>query len=131
VRAEFRRRARIGAGGFQSMVRLWPLLLPTHGWTSLAFVSHKVLRWFCPLFLVMALVANAALLADPLYRLLLAGQIAFYSLALVGAFLPGNSSFVRMLRLTTLFTSMNLALAVGFWRWLAGRQRGTWQRTAR
>jgi hypothetical protein len=26
---------------------------------------------------------------------------------------------------------MNAALAVGFWRWLAGTQQATWQRTAR
>jgi cellulose synthase/poly-beta-1,6-N-acetylglucosamine synthase-like glycosyltransferase len=131
VRAEFRRRARIGAGGFQSIVRLWRLMLPTYGWTSLAFVSHKVLRWFCPFFLLLALAANLLLVTNPFYVLILAGQVAFYSLALAGVFLPGNGSLVRLLRLTTLFTSMNIALAVGFWRWLTGQQPGTWQPTAR
>jgi len=131
VADEFRRRARIGAGGFQSLARLWPLALPSAGWTALAFVSHKLLRWFAPLFLVLALAANLLLLHRPEFRLLFALQASFYAAAAVGALLPGNSTAIRGLRLATLFTSMNAALALGFWRWLAGLQRGTWQRTAR
>jgi cellulose synthase/poly-beta-1,6-N-acetylglucosamine synthase-like glycosyltransferase len=131
VADEFRRRARIGAGGFQSLLRLWPLALPTAGWTAFAFVSHKVLRWIAPLLLVIALGANLLLLNRPVFQLLLALQLAFYGLAAVGLFLPGNGRITRGLRLATLFTSMNAALAVGFWRWVAGLQGGTWQRTAR
>ena len=131
VRDEFKRRARIGAGGFQALVSLWPLLLPGSGWTSWAFVSHKLLRWIAPLLLVAALVANALLLADPAFRALFALQVVFYAIALLGAFMPGSGLVPRCLRLATLFTSMNAALAVGFFRWLLGAQRGTWQRTAR
>ena len=59
------------------------------------------------------------------------------------AFLQGNFAFdktyetsgttasFRLLRLATMFTTMNLALLVGFWRWASGGQRGVWQRTAR
>jgi cellulose synthase/poly-beta-1,6-N-acetylglucosamine synthase-like glycosyltransferase len=131
VADEFRRRARIGAGGFQSLARLWPLALPSAGWTALAFVSHKLLRWIAPLFLVLALAANVLLLHRLEYQALFALQAGFYAAAAIGALLPGNSTAIRSLRLATLFTSMNAALAVGFWRWLAGLQRGTWQRTAR
>jgi cellulose synthase/poly-beta-1,6-N-acetylglucosamine synthase-like glycosyltransferase len=131
VADEFRRRARIGAGGFQSLVRLWPLALPSAGWTSFTFVSHKLLRWIAPLFLLLALAANLLLLQLPEYRLLFILQAGFYGLAALGAWLPGNNTVIRGVRLATLFTSMNAALAVGFWRWLAGMQRGTWQRTAR
>jgi len=131
VAAEFKRRVRIGAGGFQSIARLWPLLSPQYGWTSVAFLCHKVLRWFCPAFLLVAFIANLVLLGEPVYRLLMAGQVMFYSLALIGGYTPGQQLPVRLLRLTTLFTSMNAALALGFWRWIAGKQRGTWQRTNR
>jgi cellulose synthase/poly-beta-1,6-N-acetylglucosamine synthase-like glycosyltransferase len=131
VSDEFRRRARIGAGGFQCLARLWPLALPSAGWTSLAFVSHKVLRWFAPLFLVLAVVANVLLLPERIYLALLAAQLAFYLTAAIGNLVPGSNAAARLLRLTTLFTSMNAALALGFWRWLAGTQGGVWQRTAR
>ncbi len=129
--SEFGRRSRIGAGGFQSIVLLWRLLDPRQGWTAFSFFSHKVLRWHCPFFLVAALVANLFLLGVPAYRWLFAAQVAFYALSLVGAFLPGGGLPAKLVRLTTMFTSMNLALLVGFWRWLTGRQRGVWQRTAR
>jgi cellulose synthase/poly-beta-1,6-N-acetylglucosamine synthase-like glycosyltransferase len=130
-RAEFRRRTRIGAGGFQSLSRLPQLLLPHYGWTSFAFWSHKVCRWSCPLFLLAAFVANAVLLGRPLYNTLFAIQLGFYALALVGNYIPGNSFGVRLIRLTTMFVSMNAALAIGFWRWISGLQRGTWHRTER
>lgn len=131
VGAEFRRRTRIGAGGFQSLFRLWPLLLPTAGWTSFAFWSHKVLRWLCPAFLLVALVANAALVRSPQFQVLLLAQVVFYAVSFLGAYVRGSGKIVRLMRVPTMFTSMNLALLAGFWRWIAGRQRGTWQRTAR
>ena len=131
MKAEFGRRSRIGAGGFQSLVRLWQLLLPVYGWTAFSFWSHKLIRWCCPAFLLLALLANVLLAGDMFYRLVLTVQFGFYGLAMAGNFIPGNARPARLLRLTTMFTSMNLALAVGFWRWISGLQRGTWQRTAR
>jgi hypothetical protein len=81
--------------------------------------------------LVIALVANLALVQEPLYQILLGLQLSFYGVALLGAFLPGRGLASRIIRLTTMFTSMNLALGFGFWRWVSGQQRGTWQRTTR
>ena len=128
---EFRRRVRIGAGGFQSVGVLWPLLAPRYGWLAFSFFSHKLLRWSVP-FCMMAMVAfNLALLDVPFYRAVLAAQAAFYGLAALGSQIPGRRGAVRVLRLTTLFCSMNIALLVGFFRWLGGRQGGAWARTAR
>jgi len=128
---EFRRRVRIGAGGFQSLGILWPLLSPREGWLAFSFVSHKLLRWLAPFCLVAMVAANLALLNEPAYRWTLAAQATFYGLALIGALAPGKGAIVRLLRLTTLFSSMNLALFMGFFRWLAGRQGGSWARTER
>lgn len=129
--SEFKRRSRIGAGGFASLRVLWPLLLPNHGWTAVSFASHKVLRWFCPLLMFAAFVSNMFLLDRPFYQLLFAGQVLFYAAAIAGAYLPGTSAIAKVLRLATLFTSVNAALVMGLWRWLAGQRGATWQRTAR
>jgi cellulose synthase/poly-beta-1,6-N-acetylglucosamine synthase-like glycosyltransferase len=131
IRDEFRRRSRIGAGGFQAMLRLLALLSPAQGWVSFSFLSHKVLRWLCPFFLILALGANLLCLPAPAYVTLLMAQTAFYLLSLVGAVLPGRGTISRLVRLPAMFTSMNLALLVGFWNWAFGEQRGVWQRTAR
>jgi len=131
IAAEFHRRARIGAGGFQSIVRLRGLLSPRLGWTAFTFLSHKVLRWLCPFFLIGMLLSSLWLLGDPLYRWLFLGQIAFYGASLLFGWLPGRSRLLRPFRLTTMFTVMNAALLVGFWRWLRGGQKAAWLRTDR
>jgi len=131
VRSEFRRRTRIGAGGFQSIGMLWRLLDPRQGWVALSFLSHKVLRWLCPFFMIGALVSNLFLLDIPFYRLVLMSQLGFYLVSVLAASLPSSIKLLKPLRLATMFTSMNLALFVGFWRWLSGRQNGVWIRTSR
>jgi cellulose synthase/poly-beta-1,6-N-acetylglucosamine synthase-like glycosyltransferase len=131
IRSEFHRRSRIGAGGFQSLSLLWPLLNPARGWIALSFASHKVCRWLCPFFLVGVLVTSAALDGDPLYRIALAIQLALYAAASAGYLWPTASSSLRIAKLLVMFVAMNLALLVGFFAWAAGRQTGTWTRTAR
>lgn len=131
IKAEFRRRARIGAGGFQSAGRLWGLLNPLNGWIAFTFLSHKLLRWACPFCLLALLVTSVLLWEDPLYRALLLAQVAFYALSAVAPLVPTNSRLLKPLRLTTMFTGMNVALLLGFWRWVSGGQRGTWSRTVR
>ncbi len=131
VQAEFHRRARIGAGGFQSLMWLSSLLHPRHGLLSWAFWSHKVLRWFCPLFMATALLANVALMGKPLYvRMLLAHEL-FYLTAMFGLSFATGQRWQKALKLQALFVSVNAALFVGFWRWVRGIRNGTWKRTDR
>ena len=129
--AEFQRRARIGAGGFQSLATLWPLLSPAQGWIAFTFLSHKVLRWVCPFLLAGTLVINLVLADHAIYRVMLSSQAFLYTAATLGAIVPGSGAACRLLRMVTLFVSMQAALLVGFWRWIAGVRSGTWQRTSR
>ncbi|HWL06829.1 MAG TPA: glycosyltransferase family 2 protein [Planctomicrobium sp.] len=133
IQAEFHRRTRIGAGGFQSLVWLTPLLKPRYGQIAFAFWSHKVLRWFCPLLMLIVLVMNIVLAATgpAFYSWLLAGQAVFYTVAYSARFFPGNGAPTKLVRLASMFVGMNAALAVGFWRWFRNQQKGTWVRTER
>jgi cellulose synthase/poly-beta-1,6-N-acetylglucosamine synthase-like glycosyltransferase len=131
IRSEFSRRSRIGAGGFQSLSLLWPLANPRRGWMALSFVSHKLLRWICPFFLVGALVTSGWLVQHPLYLAACAGQLALYTVALAVYLWPALGSVHRLVRVPTLFAAMNLALLAGFFQWAARRQGGVWQRTER
>jgi hypothetical protein len=131
VTAEFHRRSRIGAGGFGSLRLLAGLLNPLRGWVWFTFLSHKVLRWCCPFFLIALFGANLLLVGEPFYQMLLAAQVAFYATSLAAAYLPPRPRVLKVLRLTTMFTSMNGALLVGFGRWVRGSQGGVWKRTAR
>ena len=126
---EFRRRARIGAGGFHSLSLVGGIARPRHGWLAFSFISHKLLRWLCPFWMLGALAANAMLADDPFYRLLLAAQLLGYGLSALGW--HHRTHGWRVVRLSTMFTTMNAALLVGFWMWASGTQTGVWQRTAR
>ena len=128
---EFQRRSRIGAGGFQSLQWLWPLLNPLRGWIAFTFWSHKIARWLCPLLMIGALVANVGLMSQPLYRSLLIAQEAFYLVAVIGKVWLTDNRLPRSLRLPAMFVSMNVALLAGLWRSLRGIRGGTWKRTER
>lgn len=131
VQAEFHRRSRIGAGGFGSLQLLAGLLNPLQGWVFFTFVSHKLLRWCCPFFLLALLVTSALTWDSPFSYALLLAQVAFYTTSVVTAQIPGQAKAIRCLRMTTMFTSMNGALLLGFCRWVFGTQNGAWRRTAR
>ena len=61
----------------------------------------------------------------------LTAQAALYLVAAVGTRLAGVGVASKLVRLTTLFAGMNLALLVGFFRWLTTEPEGVWSRTLR
>ena len=132
VDREFGRRARIGAGNWQSLALVPEVLDPRSGFLAFAFVSHKLLRWVTPFLLVLALALSAVLAARGalFWQAALALQVAFYALALAGR-AGTNGPLRRASSLAWYFVSMNAALAVGLWRFLRGTQGAAWNRTER
>jgi cellulose synthase/poly-beta-1,6-N-acetylglucosamine synthase-like glycosyltransferase len=131
ISIEFRRRARIGAGDFQSITLLWPLLDPRRGAIAFTFFSHKLLRWLCPFFLLGLATANLVLVDIGIYGVTLGVGVILCSVALAGQHFPRRSSIGRAMRLATMFAAMNAALLVGFFRWATGQQSSAWERTVR
>jgi cellulose synthase/poly-beta-1,6-N-acetylglucosamine synthase-like glycosyltransferase len=131
VGSEFRRRCRIGAGGWQAVFLLLPLLNPLRGWIAFTFFSHKVLRWVCPFLMLLVLGCNVALAGEPPFRWLLIAQLLFYAIAGIGAVVPRGMPGVKLFKLANMFVAMNAALLVGFFRWAVVRQTGVWSRTPR
>ena len=131
IDSEFKRRARIGTGGFQSVALLWTLLNPARGWISFTYFSHKIARWVCPFLLIGTFASSLLLAGRHPYDLLLAAQVGLYLVAGAGTRITSSGLASKCLRLTTLFAGMNLALLVGFWRWITTEPHGAWTRTAR
>jgi cellulose synthase/poly-beta-1,6-N-acetylglucosamine synthase-like glycosyltransferase len=131
IRSEFRRRTRIGAGDWQAITMLWPLLDPRQGWIAFTFASHKVLRWLGPFFLLGAIILNLMLLGSKFYVDLGVAQVAGYGVAILGFVVPKGVPAWKPLRLANLFVSMNLALLVGFFRFIGGPGGGIWNPTHR
>jgi hypothetical protein len=86
-------------------------------------MSHKIMRLVAPwLLLLLVLTTARASMITGSYemRALLAGQIAFYAAAAVGA--RGG----RLAGVARTFVVLNAAAVVGLYRFLTGRQRVTW-----
>ena len=128
------RRIRIGAGNYQAMMRLTWALNPLAGSRCFSYISHKILRWFVPHFMLVALVSGALLaLTSPLYGLLFAGQVLFYFTYYYGLTLNDDKKgkLASIIKLVTFFVSMNISLGQGFIRFLTSKQSATWKSTAR
>ncbi|HEY6199476.1 MAG TPA: glycosyltransferase family 2 protein [Candidatus Binatia bacterium] len=126
VKDEFRRRVRIGAGDFQALKWTWQLLLPSYGMIALIYFSHKVLRWLGPWFLLAGLIGTLMLLDEPLFEILLAGQLLFYALALAGAALRPLPAVGRLAVAARYFVILNAGLLLGLVRLSLGAARPTW-----
>jgi cellulose synthase/poly-beta-1,6-N-acetylglucosamine synthase-like glycosyltransferase len=128
---EFNRRIRIGAGNFQSFFWCLAFLNPFRGFASLAFFSHKVLRWFSPFWLLIILVCSGLLSRIFPFGIVFLLQLVFYIAALAGLVLSSFGKSPKLLNYAYHFTSMNIALFLGFIRYLGGIKSAAWQSTER
>jgi cellulose synthase/poly-beta-1,6-N-acetylglucosamine synthase-like glycosyltransferase len=129
MKTEFQRRIRIGAGNFQAFFWLLDFLNPARGWPWFCYVSHKVSRWFSPLFLGLAAVSCGvlALSGGPLlYHLLFASGVLVGAAAILHKVIP-----LPLSRTVFYFMAMNLAIVLGFFRFLAGIRSAVWSPTKR
>jgi cellulose synthase/poly-beta-1,6-N-acetylglucosamine synthase-like glycosyltransferase len=124
---EFRRKVRIISRSLNALGRvpgvLNPLRNPRH-WFML--MSHKVLRWFAPLFMVAMMIASLALWNLPLFRLAVFLQAGFYALALVGWMLQGRDKTWWGFSFAFYFCVVNAASLVGCMKCWRGDLSGTW-----
>jgi poly-beta-1,6-N-acetyl-D-glucosamine synthase len=125
---EWRRRVRMAAGGFQAIGRLRGLLSLRYGIVMVQYVSHKVLRWLAPFFMITALVSSAALVGIPLFRWAFWGQVMFYGLALMGWLLEALGVPCKLTRMVFYFCFGNATILGGFVRHVTGSQSVLWQK---
>ena len=120
---EFRRKVRIVNRAWRAMVSMKSLLNPfVHGWFAVKLISHKVLRWWVPVFLIGLFLVNLALWdVSNFYRLSLVLQLVFYLAALTGWVMTRRRAVPAMLYVPYYFCLVNLASLVGMidaWRGL-------------
>jgi len=139
VKEELKRKIRIAAGGFQSMVRLAPLLnIFKYGILSFQYISHRVLRWtLAPLCLLLLLISNFALAFQTglcsyhFFTIIFWLQIFFYAMALLGWFLENHHITLKILFVPYYFFIMNYAVYLGFFRYIKKAQDVIWERAKR
>jgi cellulose synthase/poly-beta-1,6-N-acetylglucosamine synthase-like glycosyltransferase len=128
VAREFQRKIRIGTSDFFSLSYLLPLLTPRAGFASFALWSRKIIRWFVPLVLIALFMTSFALMTtSSFFSWVWYGQVCFYALAVCGYLLEKAGVRLGVLGLPYYFSAMNLALFIGFIRFLRGKQSFTWE----
>jgi len=136
VKEELKRKIRIAAGGIQSILRLLSLLnIFKYGLLSFQYISHRVLRWtITPLSLLLLLITNILLVnynSNNLYSTLLAGQILFYLFVLAGWTFRNKNVHIPGFFVPYYFFIMNLAVYLGFFRFIRKKQSVNWERAKR
>ncbi len=128
---EFRRKIRISIGNYQNLRSFAHLLKKPWKGYAFAFWSHKVLRWFGPFFIILILLLNLLLIDMPLYFYLMILQVALLIVPFIDLLLRKINIHIILLRFITHFYSMNLALLIGFFKFVKGVNSNVWQPTKR
>jgi cellulose synthase/poly-beta-1,6-N-acetylglucosamine synthase-like glycosyltransferase len=124
---EFAMRTRVVTRGMRGVLSVPELLVPwKYPWISFQLVSHKVLRWMVPLFLVLLFLSNALLLNSPLLRAVFAMQLGFYVLTGLAAVLPLQKVW-KPLNIPLYFCTLNAAALVSFVDLFKGRKYVVWE----
>jgi len=121
---EFKRRARIVTRGMTAFVRYWRSYHMFKGMWGFCFISHKLLRWFIPFFLIAIFLSNL-LLHSIFFRFTLYSQFVFYSIALIG--IPFNRRLGRPFVVPYYFCVINAAAFVGILKYLSGKRESIWE----
>jgi cellulose synthase/poly-beta-1,6-N-acetylglucosamine synthase-like glycosyltransferase len=132
LRDEYRRKIRIAAGNFQNLNYFFRHLFSGIPGLSFSFISHKVLRWFGPFFLISVFASTLWLSReDVFYQYMLVLQVSVIIMPLIDYLLGKIKIHILILRFITHFISMNFALLVGFVKFLRGVKTNVWQPTRR
>ena len=121
LKEEFNRKIRISIGNFQNLRRFKKLAMNKPFPFGLVFLFHKILRWLTPhLFILSSLLILCTPIALP--YLMLISAVVFAQIIWVRFFPPGPFTY---------FCAMNLALFIGYIRFLRGVTSSVWQPTKR
>lgn len=129
IEDDFNVKVRMVSGGFQTVSRNWRFLLPPRGAFTLAFFSHKILRWLAPEFLVLLFVSNVLLAQQQFYFIVLLAHLVFYGLAMAGWRMRAQRSLPIAIYVPFYFCTMNLAALFGLYRFLT--QSTQWKKAER
>jgi cellulose synthase/poly-beta-1,6-N-acetylglucosamine synthase-like glycosyltransferase len=133
ISEEFRRKVRISIGNFQNL-SIYKNLLWTKGFgIAFSFLSHKVLRWFAPLFIIINIFTGYALfmMNVPLFKNIFTIQLISLLIPMIDTLLKKANIHLTLFRFITHFYLMNLALLLGIIQYLKGVKTNVWEPTER
>ncbi|MDB3905050.1 glycosyltransferase [Crocinitomicaceae bacterium] len=131
LKAEFLRKSRISAGNFQNLAYFSSNLLKFNR-LAFVFLSHKILRWLSPFFIVLIGLMLCFTYEESILNLSLAiGYLILFGFVWFDLLLLNIGIHIKPIRYLTHFASMNAALFIGFFKYLKGSKTSIWNRTER
>ena len=126
---EMRMRVRVISQTFTDLWRNRRMLNPLRsGFYAVELLSHKLMRYAVPLFLILILVSNAVLMPRSLFfEILFLAQIAFYSLAFIGWAFEKMGARIGVFAIPHYFVLANTASVFGFYKFLRGERYASWE----
>jgi len=126
---ELKMRVRVIAQTFTDLWRHRAMLNPIRsGFYAVQLLSHKVMRYLVPVFLLALLGASAILASDFLfYRILLACQLAGYACGAIAWLLDRMGKRSRFLVLPQYFLLANVASLIAIFKFLRGERYARWE----
>jgi biofilm PGA synthesis N-glycosyltransferase PgaC len=133
---ESKRKTRISAGAFQSMIMLRGLMnVFKHPVLSFQYISHRVLRWaVCPFMFPPAFLLNLVIVLQShslIYDIILTGQLLFYTCALTGWYLSLHKIKISVFYAMYYLAFMNICLYKGLAKFLKKEQTVLWEKAER
>ena len=132
VAGEYKRRIRIGVGNYRALFRHPQYFSQSSAARLFTYVSHKVLRWLVPLFMIVAVLSAGVMRHESaFFALAFWGQLLFYAAIYLAYRTREQTRWPGIVTSVVHIVVLNVAFAHGFWRFLVGPNKGTWARTER
>lgn len=129
VHKELKTRVRIITQTLSDLWRHRAMMNPAKsGFYAIELLSHKVLRYLVPLFLIMVLLGSAWLAPQSIfYAVAFAAQVIFYGAAALAWILEWMGLHNRLLAIPQYFVLANLASLIAFYKFLRGERYVRWE----
>lgn len=126
---EVARKERIVNRSIRGLMRVKPVMNPLKsGWFSFEVISHKLLRWLIPYFLVLGVAGSALLAAQGLliFQLITLGSLLLLALATAGDVFQRQRALPVLLSVPYYFVMVNAYAMKGIYKALRGETQVTW-----
>ena len=127
---ELKRKIRTVRAGITGLFHMRSLLNPMRFgfWMPFGLLSHKVLRWMSPFFLIALLVSNLFLLDKPFYINMFLIQAVIYLSAALG-YAYRQKKTPKFFSIPMHFCLLNIAALIGYFEFLKGKRTEIWDTT--
>lgn len=125
---EMKMRVRIIAQTFTDLWRHVGMMNPLRsGFYAIQLLSHKVMRYFVPFFLIAIFAASASLAGSSIYRVFFSAQLVCYACALLAWMLDTLGVRSRLLAFPQYFVLANVASLLALYQFLRGNRYAHWE----